>query len=73
MNFYKHVRDQRLYNWSIIINYAAGYIYFMKTLEEGKENNTWLERYIDLTQINQKLANDVVSKDFNLIEMDHDH
>lgn len=67
INFYEHIRDQQLYNWSAIINYTAGYMYFMKTLEEGREDNTWLERYINLTQINRRLVNDIINKDFNLI------
>lgn len=73
INFYEHVWDQRLHNRSAIINYTAGYIYFIKTLEEGRENDTWLERYINLTQIDRRLINDVVNKDFNLIQMDHNY
>lgn len=48
MNFYEHVRDQQLYNWSALVNYTAKYICFIKTAEEGKEDDTWLEWYIDL-------------------------
>lgn len=73
INFYEHVRDQRLHNWSAIVNYTAVYICFMKTPEEGREDDTWLERYIDSTQIDQRLVNDVVNKDFNLTQTNHDH
>ena len=73
MNFYEYVRDQQLHNQSAIVNYTAGYICFMKTLEEGRKDDTWLERYIDLTQIDRKLVNDVISKDFDLTQTDHDH
>lgn len=51
MNFYEHVQDQQLHNRSAIVNYIAGYIYFIKTLEESKEDDTWLKRYIDLIEI----------------------
>lgn len=36
----------------MLVNYTIRYIYFIKTPEESKEDNTWRERYIDLTQIN---------------------
>lgn len=39
----------------------------MKTLKKGREDNTWLKHYIDWTQINQILVNDVINEDFNLI------
>ena len=47
INLYENVRDQRLHNQSAIVNYISGYIYFMKPLKGGRQNNTWLERYID--------------------------
>ncbi len=67
MNFYEYIRDQQLYNRSAIVNYTARYIYFMKTPEKSREDNTWLKHYIDLTEIDQKLVNTVVNEDFNLI------
>ncbi len=73
MNFYEHVWDQRLHNRSAIVNYTAGYICFMKTPEEGREDNTWLERYINSTKIDRRLVNTVVNKDFDLTQTDHDH
>ena len=47
IDFYENVRDQRLHNQSAIVNYTFGYIYFMKSTEDGREDNTWLEHYID--------------------------
>lgn len=32
INFYKNIRDQQIFNCSALVNYTAGYIYFMKTL-----------------------------------------
>ena len=45
----------------------------MKTPKEDREDDTWLERYIDSTQIDRRLVNDIVNKDFDLTQMDHDH
>ncbi len=73
INFYEHIRDQRLYKWSAIVNYTARYICFMKTPEEGREDNTWFEHYIDSTEINQRLVNIVVNEDFDLTQTDHIH
>lgn len=73
MNFYEHVRDQRLHNRSAIVNYTAGYICLMKTSEEGREDDTWLERYIDSTQIDRRLVNAITNEDFDLTQRDHDH
>lgn len=39
----------------------------MQILKKDKENNNWLEYYIDLIQINQRLINDIGNKNFNLI------
>ena len=73
MNFYEHVRDQRLHNRSAIINSTTRYIRFIKTPKEGRKDNSWLERYIDSTQINQRLVNDNVNNDFDFTQTDHDH
>ncbi len=73
MNFYEYLRDQRLHNRSAIVNYTARYICFMKTPEEGREDDTWLERYIDSTEIDRRLVNTIVNEDFDLTQMDHDH
>lgn len=49
----------------MIVNYIAEYIYFIKTLKEDKEDNTWLKYYIASTQIDQRLINNIVNEDFN--------
>ncbi len=36
INFYEHVRDQRLHNQSAIVYYTTRYICFMKNPEEGR-------------------------------------
>lgn len=56
-----------------MIDYIAEYIYFIKTLKKNRENNIWLDHYINLIEINQKLMNIVVNKDFNLIQMDQNY
>lgn len=73
INFYDHVRDQQLHNQSTLVNYTGRYIYFIKIPEESRENNTWLERYINFTQINQRLINDVANEVFDLTQIDHSH
>ncbi len=73
MNFYEHIRNQRLHNRSAIVNYTAGYLYFMKTPKEGREDNTWLECYIDSTEIDRRLVNTVVNENFDFTQTDHDH
>lgn len=50
-----------------MVNYTVRYICFMKTLEEDKEDNIWLEYYIYLTEINQRLVNTIINKNFDLI------
>ena len=66
MDFYENVRDQRLHNQSAIVNYTSGYICFMKPPEGGREDDTWLERYIDSDQIDRRLVNTLANEDFDL-------
>ena len=73
INFYEYVRDQQLQNRSVMVNYTAGYICFIKILGKGKEDDTCLDRYIDLTQIDQRLVNIIVNEDFDFIQTNHDH
>lgn len=40
-------------------------MYFIKTPNEDKENNIWLEYYNDLTEIDQRLINTIINKDFD--------
>ena len=41
INFYKHARDERVINCSKIVNYTAGYVCFIKTLDspDSSDNN----------------------------------
>lgn len=73
MDFYEYVWNQQLHNWSAMVNYAFEYICFMKTPKKSREDDTWLEYYIDLTKIEQKLVNTVVNQDFDLRQTDHNH
>ena len=73
IDFYKNVRDQQLHNQSAIINYTARYICFIKPLEDNREDDTWLERYIDLDQIDQRLVNTLANEDFDLTQPDRDY
>lgn len=56
-----------------MINYIAKYIYFIKTLKKNRENNTWLDHYINWIEINQRFINIIVNKDFNLIQIDQNY
>lgn len=48
MNFYKHIRDQRLYNKRYQLNYTVGYICFMNT-------------GVDRQSLNEDVKSEVVS------------
>lgn len=74
MNFYENVRNQRLFNRSSLLNYTAGYICFMKTnhrIEDGADS--WEEQYIDDSQIDRKLVNELKNEDFDLTQADQDY
>ncbi len=47
IDFYKNIWDQRLHNQSVIVNYTAGYICLIKLSKGGREDDFWLEHYID--------------------------
>lgn len=70
MNFHKYIQDQQLHNCNIWVTYITRYIYFIKTLEKDKEDDTWLEHYINLTQIYSTLINDFINKDFDFKKTD---
>ncbi len=73
MDFYENVQDQRLHNRGVIVNYTARYICFMKPSEGGREDDTWLERYINSDQIDRRLVNTLTNEDFDLTQPDRDH
>lgn len=42
MNFYRNIYDQRIFNYNALISYIAGYISFMKSRNNIKnETNSW--------------------------------
>lgn len=67
MNFYKNIHDQRIFNRNGLINYTIRYIYFMKT-SNSIENlgNSWENQYIDCSQIDRGLVNQLRYKDLLL-------
>ncbi len=73
MDFYENVQDQRLHNRSAIVNYTTRYICFMKPLKGSREDDIWLEHYIDSDQIDQRLVNTLANKDFDLTQPNRDH
>ncbi len=74
MNFYENVRDQRIYNCSSLISYTTGYICFMKT-PNGIENptNSWEDEYIDSSQVDRRLVNQLKESNFELKQADKDY
>lgn len=69
INFYENVRNQRIFNCNALLNYTIRYICFMKInnhIEDGTDS--WEEQYIDNSQIDQKLVNDLINEDFELIQ-----
>ena len=74
MNVYEHSRDQRIHNRSVLLNYTAGYVCFMKTPGSADDSNdTWAERYIDAHQIDRTLVNKLTCEDFELRAEDISH
>ena len=67
INFYENVHDQKIYNCNDLISYIIGYIYFIKT-SNGIENptNSWKDKYIDSSQVNKRLVNQLRESNFEL-------
>ncbi len=74
MNFYENIRDQRIFNRNALVNYTAGYICFMKT-PNGIDNpdHSWEDQYLDRSQIDRRLVNQLRNKDFELTQADFDY
>ena len=74
INFYKNVCDQKIYNRSGLVSYTAGYIYFIKTLN-GIINwtNNRKREYIDNSQVDKKLVNQLRKSNFELKQTNKDH
>lgn len=64
MNYYEHVRDQRLFNKSEQVNYTAGYLCFMTTPSSETEIDSWQESYLCADQIDRRLVNELKDEDF---------
>lgn len=74
MNFYKNVRDQKIFNYSSFVNYIARYIYFIKISNNIKNLiNSWKTEYIDNSQINKRLINQLKKHNFELKQTDKNH
>ena len=67
MNFYKKVRDQRLYNKTFIVNYIVRYVYFINT-----EDRSFL-LYIKRNQVQYKAVTSLVTSDFLLDQVGLNH
>lgn len=65
MNFYEHIRDQRLHNKGHQVNYTAGYLCFMPT-DNSNPETSWEDRYLDANQVNYNAVNDLTMEDFVL-------
>ena len=72
MNFYKNVYNQRLHNRSTLLNYTTRYIYFIKTNCIEDNVDSWEKQYIDDNQIDWKLINELINKDFDHTQVNQD-
>lgn len=74
MNFYENIRNQQIFNCNALVNYTAGYICFMKTAKGIKNPDiSWEDKYLDRSQIDRRLVNQLRNKDFGLTQADFDH
>ena len=74
MNFYENVHDQKIYNYSSLISYIAGYICFIKTSNSIKNpTNSWKNNYIDSSQVDKRLVNQMREYKFELKQVDKDY
>ena len=67
MNFYKKVRDQRLYNKAHIINYTVGYVCFMNVEDES------FFPYINRNQVQHEAITSLIASDFLLDQISLNH
>lgn len=76
MNFYEHVRDARMFNQGAQVNYTAGYVCFMRPLNQsadGDSSYTWQNQYLSANLIDRAAVNDLSAEDFTLSSSDLDH
>ncbi len=67
MNFYKKVRDQRLYNKAHLVNYTAGYVCFMNAADGSTLP------YINSDQVQYEALNSLIANDFLLDQVGLNH
>ena len=67
MNFYKNVHDQRLYNKTHMVNFTAGYIYFINALNGSSFP------HISHKNVNYDSINSLTAKDFLLDKVGYNH
>lgn len=48
-------------------------VQFKIILLKSRENNTWIELYINLLQIDWRLINTITNRDLNLTQVDNDY
>lgn len=48
-------------------------VQFKIILLKSRENNTWIELYINLLQIDWRLVNTITNRDLNLTQVDNDY
>lgn len=60
MNFYEKARDQQFYNRGTLLNYTAGYVYFMNISESSiNSDDNWYKCYLNVDQIDKEAVNDI--------------
>ena len=77
MNFYKHVRNARIFNCGAQINYIAGYIYFIDfprssgaSGDDSLDLDSWHKQYLSISLIDCTTANTLSAKDFIFLDVD---
>lgn len=74
MNFYENIREQRIYNRSSLTSYTTGYIYFIMTLNSKNGlTNRWEDKYINHSQVDRRLVNQLREHNLELKQADKDH
>lgn len=73
MNFYENVCDQQTFNSSTLISCTTEYLCFIK-ISNGNENpdHSWEDQYLDHSQINRGLINQLKNKDFDFTQANFD-
>lgn len=67
INFYEKIYDPRLYNKAYLVNYTAGYIYFMHNPDKNPVS------YINNNQMQLEVLNSLIADDFLLDQVGSNH